>query len=252
MIDGHFHLGVLDNGVEDMLRRFDECGVAAGIAVGVAEADHDLDHALKQHPHRFIGIAVAPPPGDDIVTVMSGRQARIGYGGIRVTRAGHPGEAGSLPLYRWQAEHGLALWSHARGARDLRDLGRLARQLPGLPIVLEHLGLTAGMPLAGQVDSVASLVDCPNVRLMVSGTYALDGAASPAEVARVTGDLVALFGPYRCMWASDWPFSSARLAYPQTMQVIAEALPFLGPAELGMVFGGTAARLFPGLEAAKA
>jgi predicted TIM-barrel fold metal-dependent hydrolase len=241
VIDGHLHL--LPPDLDDTLRRFDESGVAAGIAVGVAEADDYLDHALQRHPDRFVGIAAAPPPGDDIVAVMTGRQARAGYGGVRVTSPGHPGEAGYRPLYRWLAARGLALWSHARGPSDLRDLGRLARRFPDLPIVLEHLGLTAGMSLAEQAGHVGSLAGCPNIRLMVSGTYALEGAG----IARIIGDLVTLYGPSRCMWASDWPFSSGRLSYPQTIEVIAEALPFLGTAELDMVFGGTAAHLFPGL-----
>jgi len=132
--------------------------------------------------------------------------------------------------YRHLADSGLHFelqtpWWHLPDALDL------ARDFPGTLIVLNHLGLPADRSaegLAGWRDAMARLADAPNVRVKLSGCC-VPGQRWTAELqAPVVLDAIRLFGPDRCMVASNFPVDGLLATYDEIMggmRAIIAALP---------------------------
>lgn len=93
-------------------------------------------------------------------------------------------------------------WWHLDAALDL------ARDFPGTQIILNHTGLPADRSvegLAGWRKAMDALADAPNVALKISG---LGQPGLPWTVdanGPIVRDAVSLFGPNRCMFASNFP-----------------------------------------------
>jgi L-fuconolactonase len=129
-------------------------------------------------------------------------------------------------------------------ASQLPSVARAAASLPSSTFVLDHLGKP---PVAsGEVAAWRSLLEpvaaLPNVVAKVSG---LVGEASwdswkPADLAPYVDTAVALFGPERLMWGSDWPVLEVAATYSQVKDVTTALLGGPDPD----VFGRTAIRTY--------
>ncbi|WP_102194091.1 amidohydrolase family protein [Microbacterium aurantiacum] len=95
------------------------------------------------------------------------------------------------------------------------DVTALAAAVPGLRIVLDHLGKpavgTASAPLrpsARWVSDLTALAQHPNVHCKLSGLPAEAGGDwDAAQIEPFLDAALAAFGPDRLMWGSDWPVS---------------------------------------------
>jgi L-fuconolactonase len=105
---------------------------------------------------------------------------------------------------------------------------RLAKQIPSLRIIIDHLaGVTVDgkAPPADWVERMKALVPRPNVCFklsgLVEGTGRSDGStARDAEFCRPVLDAMrGMFGPERLIYASNWPVSE-RFAPLATVQGI--------------------------------
>jgi predicted TIM-barrel fold metal-dependent hydrolase len=114
------------------------------------------------------------------------------------------------------------------GSEILPYAARLARELPSLRIVIDHL---AGVTVDGKASpadwlrAMKALIPSPNVFCklsgLVSGTGRSDGTA-PRDVdfyRPVLDTMLEMFGPERLLYASDWPVSG-RFASLATVQGI--------------------------------
>jgi len=95
---------------------------------------------------------------------------------------------------------------------QLPALTQLLRQVPDLPVVLDHLGKP---PVAAGDDGtwardLAGLAALPQVRMKLSGIAPEGSADRPVREQARSWLLTALdlFGPERCMVGSDWPVSA--------------------------------------------
>ncbi len=91
----------------------------------------------------------------------------------------------------------------------LPALLRFAQRHPDLPIVIDHgakPNIAEGLS-AGWRDDLARLAERPQVEVKLSGLFTeADAAADKAEAVRpFVETLLALFGPERVIWGSDWP-----------------------------------------------
>jgi predicted TIM-barrel fold metal-dependent hydrolase len=115
------------------------------------------------------------------------------------------------------------------------ELADLARALPDLTIVLNHLGGPLGIgPYAGRREAVfedwrsslAQLAQCPNVHAKLGGrTHTMSGFGwhrrerppGSAELASAMAPYyqaaIELFGPARCMFESDFPVERTSCSY---------------------------------------
>lgn len=168
-------------------------------------------------------VAQARLDDPEVDAVLAAQAASPLVRGIRhkPRAAARPGEArrgapGSMddPIWRrgyaMLEAHGLSFdlqtpWWHLDAALDL------ARDFPRTPMIVNHTGLPADRSpeaLRAWRRALEALALAPNVALKVSGLGLL-GEPWRAEANRpVIRDAIAVFGPGRCLFASNFPVDS--------------------------------------------
>jgi L-fuconolactonase len=142
-----------------------------------------------------------------------------------------------LPGLRALADAGLRL-DLLIGPDELPDATRAAAAVPGLTIVLDHMGIPPenGDGLERWAASLRGFAAQPNTVCKLSG---LVGTAPSAA-----GTVLDAFGPDRVMFGSDWPVCLLSASYAHVMDVARAATAGLTEAERAAVFAGTAARVY--------
>ncbi|MGW5355829.1 amidohydrolase family protein [Streptomyces sp. NPDC004031] len=120
--------------------------------------------------------------------------------------------------------------------------------LPELRFVLDH---AAKPPVASGgweewAPQIAALAALPNAVCKLSGlvTEADWSGWEPADLLPYARHVLAVFGPDRVMFGSDWPVCTLAASYGDVLALAAEATSDLSPAESAAVFGGTAAAVY--------
>jgi L-fuconolactonase len=146
------------------------------------------------------------------------------------------------------AERGLPFDVTAVNIRHLEHVVETAQRHPSLRLVIDHLGKPdirskAWEPWAGLI---ADCAQAPNVFAKVSG---LDTAADPEswsadDLRPYVEHALAVFGPDRCMFGSDWPVSTLGGGYQRVFTETLAALDGAGADARGWVMGRTAAAFY--------
>lgn len=87
----------------------------------------------------------------------------------------------------------------------------------------------------------------PNVSVKASGFFAAADTNWDFRCPRILGFISRLLkdlGPDRVMWGSDWPPSALYLTYRQHLETLRAFTPGLGEADLALVLGENAARVY--------
>ena len=156
---------------------------------------------------------------------------------------------------RLLAERGLPLDIPDAWPRLWPAVRRLARDIPELTIVIDHLGKPAlGRESAAPEEQtnrwerdLFDLARFPNVTAKLSGlgAFLADGQTISAEaVAPFVEVALAAFGPERLMFGSDWPVCLAGGSYAEVADATFAALAALSRAESRSVLAGTARRVY--------
>jgi L-fuconolactonase len=145
------------------------------------------------------------------------------------------------------ADAGLALDLVIR-SHQLSAVVRFARALPGLRLVLDHLGkpaIAAGEWEPWSTD-LAALADQPGAVVKLSGlvTEAPWGTWTAEQLAPYARAALDAFGPHRMMFGSDWPVSRLATTYPRWLDTARQLTADLDPAEQSAVFTGTAMKVY--------
>jgi predicted TIM-barrel fold metal-dependent hydrolase len=176
--------------------------------------------------------------------------------------------------------------SFREGARALSDRGlvldlwvfhhqldqvtALARVLPDLVIVLDHIGTPLGMGyyegrraavFAAWRASLAKLADCPNVVVKLGGLnmhfhgFGWNDRSSPPtsdELVSANRDYylaaIELFGPHRCLFESNFPMDKRACSYEVLWNAHKKMVRDFSAAEKALMFEGVARRVY-GLDA---
>lgn len=146
------------------------------------------------------------------------------------------------------ADAGIAFDVPDAFPRHLGQVADLAADLPGLTVVVDHLGKP---PRAGtsaemhlwerQLREVAAR---PNTVAKVSGLQCGGADFSPASLERVWAVAHEAFGPSRLMFGGDWPVSLQGANYADTVDVFAVLAGGLAGAESADFWAGTALRTY--------
>lgn len=145
---------------------------------------------------------------------------------------------------------------------QLPELTAMARALPDLRIVLDHLGCVLGVGVYEEREEevrkawtrdMRELASCPNVTVKIGGlgmivcgaTWHLDPLPpSSATLAQAWRPYVAtcidLFGPARCMFESNFPVDKAMYSYRTAWNAFKRLSADLSASERAMLFAGTA------------
>ncbi|MFT3965522.1 MAG: amidohydrolase family protein [Sphingobium sp.] len=164
--------------------------------------------------------------------------------------------------------------------RQIPELTAVARAMPGLAIVLDHIGCIIGVgPYEGRAQDsfrqwardMGELARCPNVRVKIGGFGMIICGAkwherpSPptslelAEAWRpYVESCIDLFGPDRCMFESNFPVDKAMYSYRTLWNAFKRLAAGASDSEGTALFSGTAADTYrlalptrPALEAAR-
>ncbi len=90
----------------------------------------------------------------------------------------------------------------------LPDAARLASDFPYTPIILNHTGLPADRSaegVAGWRAAMKTLASCPSVAVKISGLGQQGRSWTVAANRNIVLTTIDLFGPSRCMFASNFP-----------------------------------------------
>jgi L-fuconolactonase len=219
----------------------------------VAEAPEFLGHAADTDV--IAGVVAWADVGDPELAATLARYRRLRGGELLVgVRAQVQGEPDPDYLDRAEVRRGLAVVAAAGLAFDLvirvdqlPSAVRLARALPELRLVLDHLGkprIDQGPDgLAGWREPFEALAECANVACKLSGMVTEAGPRWTVEALRpFVAAAVRSFGASRLMFGSDWPVCLLVAGYRQVLEALRRALPPMSAADVEAIFGGTAAR----------
>jgi L-fucono-1,5-lactonase len=134
--------------------------------------------------------------------------------------------------------------------KHLRHAATLARTLPNLPMVIDHLAKPQikERRFDNWLADFRAAAQFPNVYCKLSGmvTEADWKGWKAADLRPYVQHALELFGPERLMFGSDWPVCELAGSYEQVFYALIEALGPITDRERSQIFGGTA-RQFYGL-----
>ncbi|MFE4195769.1 amidohydrolase family protein [Paenarthrobacter sp. NPDC056912] len=157
----------------------------------------------------------------------------------------------SLPSVRESlalvAQRGLAFDVPDAFPRHLGAAVRLAREIPELTVVLDHLG----KPPLGDSDAMdswredfRSLGREPNTVAKLSGLHLPAAEYTVHALRPLFDEALAVFGPERLMIGSDWPVSTLGAPYGRTLDVLLELVSSLTLPEQDQILERTASRTY--------
>lgn len=144
------------------------------------------------------------------------------------------------------ARRGLAFDVHDAWPRHLDRATRVARDLPELTLVLDHLA----KPPRGRDDfgawreSMTAFAAQPNTVGKLSSLRRPDAPYTVDAVREVFDLAITAFGPDRLMYGGDWPMSIPDGGYAPTWHVLSELIGELSEPEQDAILGGTAGRVY--------
>jgi L-fuconolactonase len=132
--------------------------------------------------------------------------------------------------------------------KHLKHAATLARKLPELPMVIDHLAKPRIKEhrTDGWIDHLKAAANFPNVSCKLSGmvTEADWKGWTPKDLKPFVQVALEAFGPDRCMFGSDWPVCLLAAPYPSVVAALREALGPISDAERAKIFGGTAEKFY--------
>jgi L-fuconolactonase len=269
-IDSHMHVWQLSRGdygwltpdlptiyrdftIDDVRASWEQAGIDGAILVQAAPTLEETRYLLSvaESEPKVMGVVgwidmLAPDAADQLERLASNRLLR----GIRPMLQDIPDDgwmlkAESTPVYRALIDLDLRFDALVL-PRHLPNLLRLIERHSDLKIVIDH---GAKPPIGESLDSwhrdLAQLADIPHVHCKFSGlvTECRD-QASKAALEPVSQTLLALFGPERLMFGSDWPVCTLRNTYVQWWQWAKDLTAHLPPHQKTVLFGGSAQRFY--------
>ncbi len=96
--------------------------------------------------------------------------------------------------------------------------------------MLDHLGLPVDARDLTQLARIRDLAGIPELRIKLSGMYALSQDGYPYRDTWAWAEgVVDAFGAERTMWASDWPLAGESASHAQHLALV-DLLPFVDAA----------------------
>jgi len=222
-------------------------GVAATVLVQSQEDDSDTDWLIEvaANDDLIAGVVAWADLRDaQRISLLASQPKLVGLRPIVQHRETDWYDRPELePGWRVMIEHGLRLDALVR-VQHLPSLDRLAARHPALAIVIDHAAKPEIDSPDGYVrwhEAISPLAERPNVMCKFSGLLTECGSAPPEAIEPYVEAILALFGPERVMWGSDWPVLEMVSTYGDWLDQARRLVP--KEAQLA-VFGGTAGRFY--------
>lgn len=243
---------------EMLVHQMDAAGVRCACLVQIkGQFDNGYQsEVVRRHPGRFVSVVHVDAARADAEATLE-RLVAEGARGLRLL----PGDRspGRDPLAIWKRAAALGIPVTTGG--DLKELASsefeaLIRGVPGLTLVIEHLGSgnkpdgeAAPYPLRTRVFDLSRH---PNVHIKFHGLGEFATRAMPVTepfpfvrpVPPLLDMALERFGADRMMWGSDYPPVSSREGYGNALRLCRDHLTRYGQDVLARAFAGTARRLY--------
>jgi L-fuconolactonase len=211
---------------------------------------------VRRYPGRFANVVMVDTERPDPTQQLE-RLAQRGASGVRLrptTRS--PGDD---PLAIWRAADRLGLVVSCGGdssgfASD--EFASTIQALPGLRVVIEHLGSVSRRDLDAAQQArrraVFGLARFPNTFIKVTGLGEFSERAMPVPggfpfvqpIPALLEEAYAAFGPSRMMWGSDFPPVAAREGYYAALNLTRDQFAARSQSDRELIFGETARSVF--------
>jgi len=245
--------------VDEVVARAREAGIDRVVQVTPSPLGSDNRYSFEGQARRpdAVGGVIGrfDPFAPDLRERLRGFRAQPGAVGVRFTLhhdwAADWLDAGTLePLFTAAQDLGVPVFLYAPD--QAAQLARVARDHPGLRLVVDHTALRHG-PGRGIADNFArwqeviALARLPNVWMKVS--YFPEAAAQseawpyPTALQRFR-ELYEAVGAARMVWGSNFPVVEHLCSYRQAVDFVREACDFLTPQDRAAILGGNFVRHF--------
>jgi predicted TIM-barrel fold metal-dependent hydrolase len=208
-------------------------------------------------PHAIVGYADFL--ADDVRPQLDRLTRYRGMRGLRMQLHWHEN-----PQYRFAAEPDLARnatlqknvacladygWTFDLQvfAGQMEGAAQLAESCPNVTFILQHAGMLEDTSDAGRLrwrNGMRRLAGCPNVVSKLSALGTFIHKNDPAHIAGIVRETVALFGPERCMFGSNFPVEKLWTRYSDLVAAYRAALEPLGEQVSRAALHDTAARIY--------
>ncbi|MBB3114482.1 L-fuconolactonase [Paenibacillus phyllosphaerae] len=131
--------------------------------------------------------------------------------------------------------------------RRLAEVAATLAQLPGLTVVVDHLGCPAVKERATEqwMAGMERLSELPGVYVKLSGMMTMAGGRRPELLRPYTDRLHQWYGASRLLFGSDWPVALQAGGYVDVVDLFEELLPdTLTFEEKGWIRAGNAKRIY--------
>jgi predicted TIM-barrel fold metal-dependent hydrolase len=131
--------------------------------------------------------------------------------------------------------------------RQLQQAASVVADVPGVPVVLDHLGVPdpdADPGLEMWRAGVATLAQLPHAHVKLSALSMLGNPRRADSVRSVIAELLELFGAQRCMFGSNFPVEALAGNFASMFELFLEALGDLSAGDRDEVLSGTARRFY--------
>jgi len=150
------------------------------------------------------------------------------------------GNLGRLEAYGWSFD--LQVF-----ASQMADAARLAADYPKLNFILQHAGMLEDLSETGRSQwrsGMDKLAARRNVYCKLSGLGTFLHRNDAGHIADITRFAMALFGPERCLFGSNFPIEKLWTGYGALVEAYHDALAGFGMEEAAAVFWNTAAKVY--------
>jgi predicted TIM-barrel fold metal-dependent hydrolase len=207
-------------------------------------------------PSAIVAFAALDDP--NVETLLAAHAAHPRVRGIRHIINWHPdprrtytprdvtGDAAWQAGFGLLAKHGLSFDLQCYPSQ-MMGLSRLIARHPGIPVVLNH----AGMPVDTDAKGVATwragiraLAALPNVAIKLSGFGFIYRSWTVEQIRPYILEAISIFGPDRCMFASDTPTDKLFGSFDRHMEAYHKIVDEFSEQTRRDLFGRNANRIY--------
>lgn len=233
--------------IERALPLMDAAGIDRAIVVPptLNDVNSYAIEAARRYPSRFAIMGRIPIEDPKTADLLPKWKAQPGMLGIRVTfindRHMALFDAGNVDWF-WAAAEKANIPVYFMAPGRLPKFTAIAERHPGLPLIIDHMGLTSGQAKAGRTNEVighvVALAKYPNVSVKISNVPSASQESYPfSKFNEHIKRVFEAYGPQRCYWGTDITNQLAQSDWSQRLRHVTDELKFLTEADKDWLLG---------------
>ena len=244
----------VSNDVEDLIQEMDNAGVECATLVqpnGTYGLDnsYQCDSALRYAP-RTVSVGILDPAASDAADLLSYWVNERAMKGVRLQSQAEPDDPRCDALWQRAESLGIPISIGGGGQPDkVNRMRAIGGRHPNVLFAPDHFaGWSGAEDKAAMTVALGELAALPNAYLRISSTSLGPYAGLSDAEKDMFRRVIEAFTPRRVMWGSNFP-SSREGGYIGQVRLGQTALPWLSSEDVDWIMGGSAATLWPMLQA---